>query len=200
MSVAAVLAQQRRRVPELQVRRLRPGQRGVRGEQRPADDVSGFGRVAGQRRGLGHFVGVDVGTEQALHRGVDDLEAGREHLLRRGDVPHRGDRLGDVRRGEVVEGGDDDLARGRHPAERNGWRNSRASRPSRRGRRSARRPPARSRRECGSARARDALAGPKAGHRSCADHMTVPESGSISVGNTTFECTTVDNARSRKGD
>jgi len=41
-----MLAQQRRRVPQLQVRRVRPFERGVRGVQRSARDAGGSGCLA----------------------------------------------------------------------------------------------------------------------------------------------------------
>src|ERR671910_3206402 len=96
-------------MPQLQYRFLRPGQRGVGGEERAALRVSAgrIGGPAGQRQDLvqsGEF--VDPGPSQGLTRGG---VARVQYLLRRRRVPGPVDRLPYEIGVEVVEGRDDQL-------------------------------------------------------------------------------------------
>src|SRR3954451_15276426 len=85
--VTPVLAQQCRGVPQLQVRLFRPWQRGVRGVERPADDVERRRRLTRQLGGSAHLVAVDgIGQHPSL-RVLYAVEPRVEHCRGRGDLP-----------------------------------------------------------------------------------------------------------------
>ena len=75
--VAAVLAQQRRRVPEVEQRLVGPGQVGVPGVERAALGGQRVARLAQQPGQLGELRGVDrLLAEQPGERGAGDVPAG----------------------------------------------------------------------------------------------------------------------------
>ena len=105
VTVTAVLAQQRHRVPHHQVRGIRPVQVRVPGVQRAALGAAGTGRVAEQRGHRDHVSRRDdIRAEQAGQRGVGSGEAGAGHGIRAGQVPGHGNGPGHQARAEVVEG------------------------------------------------------------------------------------------------
>ena len=105
VTVAAVLAQQRQRVPHDQVRGVGPAQVGVPGVQRAALGGAGAGRLADQPGQREHVDGGDrVLAQQPGQRGVDGDIAGVDDGRRGGQFPGFGDGPGDQRRVEVVEG------------------------------------------------------------------------------------------------
>src|SRR4051794_37654233 len=90
--VAPVLAQQCRGVPQLQVRRLRPWQRGVRGVERSADDVERRRRLTRELGCPAHLVAVERIRKQPTERGVRAVESCVEHCRGCRDFPDRRDR------------------------------------------------------------------------------------------------------------
>ena len=119
--VAAELAQQRLGPPELQVRLVRPVQRGVGREQGPALRVGARllrGR-AGQLRRLGHLRRRDGVTEQPAQAPVGRLDPRGDDVGRRHVGPRLRDRGGHGGRVEGVEGRRDqvraDVAEGGRP-------------------------------------------------------------------------------------
>jgi general nucleoside transport system permease protein len=111
VAVAAVLAQQRYRVPHHQVRGVGPGQLGVPGVQGAALGGAGACRSAGQLGQREHVAGGDdLLAEQAGERGVDGGEARLDHGGRAGQLPGRRDGPGHQARAEVIEGRGDHAA------------------------------------------------------------------------------------------
>jgi ABC-type uncharacterized transport system permease subunit len=111
VTVTAMLAKQRYRVPHHQVRGVGPVQVRVPGIQRAALGATGAGRVAGQRGQREHVGGGDdVRAEQAGQRGVGGGEAGVDHGRRVGQFPGHRNGPGHQARAEVIEGRGDHAA------------------------------------------------------------------------------------------
>jgi len=111
VTVTAMLAQQRYRVPHHQVRGVGPVHVRVPGIQRAALGAAGTGRLAGQRGQRAHVGGGDdVRAEQAGKRGVGGGEAGVNHGLRTCQLPGHRNGRGHQARAEVVEGRGDHAA------------------------------------------------------------------------------------------
>ncbi len=106
MPVAALFAQQRGRVPQLGQRFVRPVQRDVGREQRSAIKRRAAGGFRGEdSRGLRLVIAHAVPAQRRDGR----IRTGAQSVGRRGDFPRRSQRLGDARRGEVVEHGGHDF-------------------------------------------------------------------------------------------
>jgi len=88
VTVAAVLAQQRLRVPEHQVRGVRPGQGRVRREQRPALRLAGcpLGGAAGEVGRFAHLRTVGVSTPRLPQRAIGRLQPRRQDRARDPEV------------------------------------------------------------------------------------------------------------------
>jgi hypothetical protein len=103
VAVAAVLAQQRDGVEQLQVRLGRPGQVGVAGVERAALGRAALAGGAGQLERLDDVGAVEQVAAHPAQRPVGGAVAGLDELGRRRDVPRAGhaELRGD--RGEVEE-------------------------------------------------------------------------------------------------
>ena len=129
VTVAAVLAQQRLRVPQHEVRFIRPIERSVAGEQGPARELGpGRGRERGLARDagtVGELAGPQRVIERALQRPAGTFQPSGGHLRGRDLLPHAVERTLDEGRMEVEERRDHDFRLGPRPSVRTATRSSR---------------------------------------------------------------------------
>ena len=109
--IAAVLAQQIEGVPQEEMRRLRPGQRGMRRRQHPTSQVARRRRLVRQASGLDHRRGGDPCAPEPSQRPIDRFQARGQDGLRVGDLPGPRDGRADQRHGVVKDTGRDHLSR-----------------------------------------------------------------------------------------